>query len=154
MNSYQTLNAAARIAGIAVRHAVAWGQAYEGTGRTIASRRLHHAIVGNLPRAEVGRWNAEDKARQLKQKTVQVFGQGFPPDMLAAEKAAVIPRRDYADKAPGRYQVVYQESALTSLPWKVYDTKYNPSMRGDHARRSFRTAVQATEFAIQQEDQA
>lgn len=111
----------------------------------------------NAPRVDhdpVGRWNAEDKERQLKLHPIQQASdayRGKRADVMIVDdvQPAVIPRRDYADKTPGRHRVVYVEDSgdeFAPLKWKVYDTKFNPAMRGINYRASFATPQEASRY--------
>lgn len=167
MNSYQTLNAAAHISGIPVRYAVAFGQAYhaghyrpaESLGELvrrdmIASYRAFadtfeakERVYANAPRVDhdpVGRWNAEEKERQLKLR------QYAENDVKAVRQLkATIPRRDYGMKPRPRFVVVYHENIgddWDHSPWKIYDTKVNPKMTGTSGRWSYHTAAEAAEY--------
>lgn len=65
MNSYQTVNAAFAAAGFTKQEAVRFGRRFEmpRLGQTFA-QRFEQAIMD----VAVGRWNDEDKARQLRLK--------------------------------------------------------------------------------------
>lgn len=131
MNSYKTLAAAAHISGIPVRYAVSFGQAWHArqdrkhTSRAYSLADLvHEATLGDAAKVvgrqyvgavrvkddPVGRWNAEDKERQLRLKgmggTAAAAAGGTSWLRYSVRRAAYSERYDVVD-TKGRVQATF-----------------------------------------------
>lgn len=73
----------------------------------------------------------------------------------AHERALREVLRDQSEDRPSpRFIVAYvdnEDGPFRDWPWKVYDLRRNPQMRGEVGRWSFPSAKAATRFAVKQE---
>jgi hypothetical protein len=143
MNSYQTANAAFAAAGLRPSEGVKHGRGYFfrkalGDLSALEARVIAHMALDltldydDTKRPTTGRWNAEDKERQLR-----LIGG------IAAAKAGGTSKL--------RWVVLHKPEGdgdeFDDLPWKVYDTQENPQMAGIRGRSSWANGPAAVDAA-------